>query len=87
MPPPRSRWGNWWDNTPMETFFATLKKELVHDEDSNTHEEAKHSIFEYIETFYNRVRRHATPGYLSPSKHDEADTLNPLSDFRGELHG
>jgi transposase InsO family protein len=61
-----SRRGNCWDNAPMESFFATLKKELVHDEDYATREQAKASIFEYIETFYNRVRRHSTLGYVSP---------------------
>lgn len=68
-----SRRGNCWDNAPMESFFATLKKELVHDEDYATREEAKASIFEYIETFYNRVRRHSTLGYLSPVNYEAAN--------------
>ena len=58
--------GQCWDNAPAERFFATLKKELVHDEDYTTHEEARASIFEYIEAFYNRVRRHSSLGFLSP---------------------
>ncbi|OWK39189.1 Mobile element protein [Fimbriiglobus ruber] len=62
-----SRRANCWDNAPMESFFATLKKELVHDEDYATRERATASIFEYIETFYNRVRRHSSLGYLSPA--------------------
>ena len=61
-----SRKGNCWDNAPMESFFATLKKELVHRERYQTRSQARHSLFEYIETFYNRVRRHSTIGYLSP---------------------
>jgi transposase InsO family protein len=69
-----SRRGNCWDNAPMESFFATLKKELVHDEDYATRAEARASIFEYIETFYNRVRRHSTLGYLSPVNFEAAQT-------------
>jgi putative transposase len=61
-----SRKGNCWDNEPMESFFATLKKELVHSEDYLTRAEAGQSIFEYIEVFYNRVRRHSALNYLSP---------------------
>ncbi len=47
----------------MESFFATLKKELVHHEDYATIEAAKASVFEYIEVFYNRQRRHSALGY------------------------
>src|SRR5207249_10856878 len=61
-----SRRGDCWDNAPMESFFASLKKELVHDEDYQTRAEARASIFEYIEVFYNPVRRHSRLGYLSP---------------------
>lgn len=67
-----SRRGDCWDNAPMESFFATLKKELVHDEDYATREDAKASIFEYIETFYNRVRRHSALGYVSPANFEAA---------------
>src|SRR3954451_7075505 len=63
-----SRRANCWDNAPMESFFASLKKELVHDEDYQTREEAKASIFEYIEVFYNRKRRHSTLGFKSPTE-------------------
>ncbi len=68
-----SRRGNCWDNAPMESFFATLKKELVHGEDYATRAEAKASIFEYIEAFYNRVRRHSALGYLSPVNYEAAN--------------
>lgn len=64
--------GDCWDNAPMESFFASLKKELVHHENYATREEAKASIFEYIETFYNPVRRHSTLGYLSPLNYEAA---------------
>jgi putative transposase len=65
-----SRRGNCWDNAAMESFFASLKKELVHDEDYATREEAKASIFEYIEAFYNRVRRHSALGYVAPEEYE-----------------
>lgn len=63
-----SRKGNCWDNACVESFFATLKKELVHDRRYLTREEAKQEIFEYIEVFYNRQRRHTTLGYRSPAE-------------------
>ena len=65
-----SRRGNRWDNAPVESFFATLETELVHSEDYDTREQAKASIFEYIETVYNRVRRHSTSGYPSPAEYE-----------------
>ena len=67
-----SRRANCWDNAPMESFFASLKKELVRDEDYQTREDARASIFEYIEVFYNRFRRHSSLGYLSPSEYEMA---------------
>ncbi|QDU21899.1 Integrase core domain protein [Urbifossiella limnaea] len=67
-----SRRGNCWDNAPMESFFASLKKELVHHEDYATREEARASIFEYIEAFYNRVRRHSSLGYVAPAEYERA---------------
>jgi transposase InsO family protein len=65
-----SRRGDCWDNAAMESFFASLKKELVHDEDYATRAEAKASIFEYIEAFYNRVRRHSSLGYVAPEEYE-----------------
>ena len=70
-----SRRGNCWDNAPMESFFASLKKELVHDKDYATREQARASIFEYIEAFYNRVRRHSSLGYVAPAEYER--THNP----------
>ena len=61
-----SRKGDCWDNAVMESFWATLKKELIHRSDFKTREEAKRAIFEYIEVFYNRQRRHSALGYISP---------------------
>jgi len=64
-----------WDNAPVESFFASLKRELVHHERYTTREEAKASIFEYVEAFYNRVRRHSSLGYVSPEEFER--THNP----------
>ncbi len=63
-----SRKGNCWDNAPIESFFATLKKELVYHERYQNRSEARSSLFEYIEVFYNRVRKHSALGYLSPAQ-------------------
>jgi putative transposase len=70
-----SRVAQCWDNAPVESFFASLKRELVHDERYTTHDEARASIFEYVETFYNRVRRHSSLGYASPAEFER--TYNP----------
>ena len=61
-----SRKGNCWDNACVESFFASLKNELVNEERYRTREQARVSIFEYIEVFYNRIRRHSTLDYVSP---------------------
>ena len=66
-----SRKGNCWDNAVTESFFHTLKTELVHHEDFQTREEAQQAIFEYIEVFYNRQRKHSTNGYLAPFKYEQ----------------
>lgn len=58
--------GDCWDNAAMESFWATLKTELVHHERYTTRAEARQSIFEYIEVFYNRKRLHSSLGYVSP---------------------
>ena len=64
--------GQCWDNAPMESFFASLKKELIHHEDYQSRAEARASIFEYIELFYNPKRRHSSLGYLSPAEYEQA---------------
>lgn len=58
--------GDCWDNAVMESFWSTLKSELVNDAHYATREQARQSIFEYIEVFYNRQRLHSTLGYQSP---------------------
>jgi putative transposase len=63
-----SRKGDCWDNAVMESFFATLKTELIYRERFFTREDAKSKIFEYIEMFYNRKRRHSSLGYKSPAE-------------------
>jgi transposase InsO family protein len=66
-----SRKGNCWDNAVAESFFGSLKSELVHQRVFETRKEAEMSIFEYIEIFYNRIRLHSTLGYLSPSEFEQ----------------
>ena len=64
--PSMSGRGDCWDNAAMESFWSTLKTELVHDERYATREQARASIFEYIEVFYNRTRLHSALSYVSP---------------------
>ena len=68
--PSMSRKGNCWDNACVESFFGTLKRELVYHRRYATREEATQDIFEYIEVFYNRQRRHSTLGYHSPAEYE-----------------
>lgn len=63
-----SRKGECLDNAVAESFFGTLKTELVDDEDYRTREQARQSLFEYIEVFYNRQRRHSSAAYLAPAE-------------------
>lgn len=67
-----SRKGNCYDNAPMESFYRTLKVELVYWEDYQSRAEATASLREYIETFYNRRRLHSTLGYVSPVEYELA---------------
>jgi transposase InsO family protein len=69
-----SRKGNCWDNAPMESFFHSLKTELVMHCDYKTRDEARVSLFEYIEVFYNRQRRHSTINYVAPLAFEESTT-------------
>lgn len=66
-----SRSGNCYDNAYMESFFGTLKREWVHERRYRTRQEARISIFEYVEVFYNRQRRHSALGYRSPEQHEK----------------
>ena len=66
-----SRSGNCWDNAVAESFFATLKLELVYQTRWSSPAEARSAVFEYIELFYNRQRRHSALGYLCPSQFEQ----------------
>ena len=68
--PSMSRTGNCWDNAVTESFFSTAKRELTHHESYANREEARRSLFEYIEVFYNRRRLHSTLGYRSPAEYE-----------------
>ena len=68
--PSMSGRGNCYDNAVAESFFSNLKNELVHHCDFHTREAARAAIFDYIEVFYNRQRRHQTLGYLSPAQYE-----------------
>jgi transposase InsO family protein len=70
--PSMSRKGNCYNNAYMESFFSTLKRELVYGERYRTWEEARLSIFEYVEVFYNRVRKHSGLGYKSPVQYEKS---------------
>ena len=63
-----SRKGDCWDNAPMESFYATLKGELVEPRDYLTRDEARADVFQYIEGWYNRRRLHSALGYLTPEQ-------------------
>jgi transposase InsO family protein len=67
-----SRKGNCWDNAPMESFFRTLKIECVYRHAFKTRDEATLNIFDYIETFYNRQRKHSVLNYRSPINYELA---------------
>jgi putative transposase len=68
-----SRKADCWDNAPMESFFASLKKELVHGAHFATRAEARAAIVEYIEVFYNTRRRHSSLGYVSPAEYEQTE--------------
>jgi transposase InsO family protein len=65
-----SRKGNCWDNAVVESFFSTLKQELVYRTTFADHDAARAALFNYIETFYNRRRLHSSLGYLSPVEYE-----------------
>ena len=78
-----SRKGNCWDNAAMESFFSRLKVELIYAEAFRTVEEARAGIFEYIEIFYNRKRRHSSLGYISPHEFEQQFEPSNVSTFCG----
>jgi transposase InsO family protein len=63
-----SRKGNCWDNAPMESFFGTLKTELVHHREYPDRDTARRDLFAYIEGYYNRRRIHSAIGYITPQQ-------------------
>ena len=65
-----SRRGNCWDNAVVESFFNTLKNGIGHDVDFSDREQAKAAVFEYVEVFYNRQRRHSSLDYVSPMEYE-----------------
>jgi transposase InsO family protein len=66
-----SRRGNCWDNAVAESFFATLELELIVRSAWDTHDDARVAVFQFIESWYNRRRRHSTLGYISPAAYEE----------------
>ena len=76
--PSMSRKGNCWDNAVAESFFPTVKTEVVSMEDFNTHEQAQTAVFEYIEVFYNRQRCHSAHGYLAPLVYEQTLKTNEI---------
>jgi transposase InsO family protein len=76
--PSMSRKGNGWDNAVAESFFHTLKTELIYLEDFNTQEQAQTAVFEYIAVFYNRQRCHSANGYLAPLAYEQALKTNGI---------
>lgn len=74
-----SRRGNCWDNAPIESFFATLKKELVNNVKFATRSQASAQVFKWIEVWYNRKRLHSSLGYLSPEEFEtQEQTTNNI---------
>ena len=69
----RSRRADGGDHAPLESFFASLKKERVHDADFATRAEAPAALFEYLEVFYNGQRRHSALGYVSPAAYEQSE--------------
>ena len=70
--------GTWYDNAPMESFIGTLKTELVYHSVYRTRDEARADVFEYIEVFYNRRRRHSALNHLSPEAYEQLDDRQPV---------
>ena len=78
-----SRKGNCWDNAVMESFFSRLKVELIYAENYKTVDETQAGLFEYIEIFYNRKRRHSAIGNISPHQFEQHYKQLNMSTFRG----
>jgi transposase InsO family protein len=74
-----SRKGNCWDNAVAESFFATLKKELVRDVPFDSRAHARSEVFEYVEVFYNRHRAHSLLGYASPTSFESCEKKSDVA--------
>ena len=72
-----SRRGNCWDNAPLESFFATLKKDQLRDAPFATRWQARTALFDYIEGFYNTRRLHSGLGYRAPAEVERLATQSP----------
>jgi putative transposase len=66
-----SRKGNCWDNAVAESFFHTLKTQLIYHIRLNNFEEAERILFKYIEVYYNQRRKHSTNGWKSPARYEQ----------------
>ena len=73
--------GNCYDNAPMESFFSLLKTELVHHDSYRTRHEAKTSLFDHLEVFYNRQRIHSAIGYQTPLACEQQWNENALTEI------
>ena len=78
--------GDCYDNAVAESFFATLKKELIHGRTWPTKAELRTEVFEYIEVFYNRRRRHSTLGFLSPEQFETITHHHHLKELATRLN-
>lgn len=81
--PSMSRKGNCWDNAVMESFFSRLKVEFIYPEACRTFESLRTGLFEYLEIFYNRIRRHSALGYLSPVQFESLPNHQTVSTVCG----
>jgi putative transposase len=79
--------GSCFDNAVLESFHATIKKDLIHRRSWPTKAEARVAVFEYIETFYNRRRRHSTLGYLSPAEFENGSLRRQRADLAASRLG
>ena len=79
--PSMSRRGNCLDNAPMESFFASLKTERVHEAQFRTRAEARAAVFEYIEVFYNRQRLHSAPQRCWRAAYRSQSHAEPLGPY------
>ena len=78
-----SRKGNCWDNAVMESFLARLKVELIYPENYRTVDALRAGLFEYLEIFYNRQRRHSSLGYTAPAGYELQFHQSNVSTMRG----